>query len=87
MSLKFKFPNMLHNKVRNLFPNECQKNKMRCGLPPINLEPYTTSAWPSKIGFNNKLNSCGSHSKSASCIIIKSPLASFIPLCKAAPFP
>ena len=29
----------LERKVKNLFPMECQKNKIRCGFPPIKREP------------------------------------------------
>src|SRR3989338_1765896 len=69
------------------FPALCQKRCILWGLPPDSLEPYTTSAFPSSIGFIISLNSFGSYSRSASCITTTSPDTYLNPVLSAAPFP
>ena len=66
MSVKFKFENILDNVVKIKFANLCQKYKTLFSPEPVNLDPNTTSAFPSNIGFNKFLYSDGSYSKSAS---------------------
>ena len=54
---------------------------------PINLEPYTASAFPSINGSNKIGYSFGLYSKSVSLIITMSPETLLIPVRKAAPLP
>ena len=72
--------------IRIKFPSLWQKNKTAFSSEPVNLKPYTSSAYPSFKGLINFGYSEGSYSKSASRTKIISSSAESIPLFKKYPF-
>src|SRR3954469_17722812 len=71
-----------------LLPIVCQKYKTRRPPgAPRNLDPYTTSASPRRIGASISGYSAGSYSRSASWMMIRSPVARRMPSVTAAPLP
>lgn len=41
---------MFDRSVKKRLPSECQKYSTRCDSPPMNRDPKTTAALPSRIG-------------------------------------
>ena len=87
MSVRLRSDKIFDKRVIILLITECQKNKTLFICEDLNLDPYTTSASYFSKGKSNLLYSSGLYSRSASWIIIISPVAFSKPLLIAFPFP